>query len=400
MSTPQGREAGLVTAGAPRVDQGRAHYELTGRAYVPPLDGIRGIAVAMVMVRHFGQGWETDMPLDKVLFTLTRLGSNGVDMFFVLSGFLITGILMDTKEKAGYFRNFYARRTVRIFPLYYLALAFSFILWPSIADGRVESTVGQAGEYQAWFWLYASNILFAVKQMYIGLTHFWSLAVEEQFYLFWPLIVYLLPRNGLLWACLACVLIAFATRIICAALDLAPLVPYVLLPGRIDALAAGAFIAVMARRPSGIAPITRRAPLVLIGTVLVAVATVAISYALGSEGRTHAVNIIAGSLVAFFFGAIVTLTVGLPKGSLLDRFFSFWFFRTLGKYSYCLYVVHPLFQQWFEWRWSDDYLPRIAGSPLPGRLAFMLICGAGSLAIAFVSWHVFEKQWLKLKEFF
>ena len=134
--------------------------------------------------------------------------------------------------------------------------------------------------------------------------------------------------------------------------------------------------------------------------LLVLVGTVGASYALGFEGRTHAVNIIAGSLIAFFFGAIVLLTVGLPRGSLLDRFFSFPFFRMLGKYSYCLYVVHPLFQQWFEWHWSDDYLPRIGGSPFPGRLAFMAICAAGSLAISIASWHLFEKHWLKLKRFF
>ena len=97
---------------------------------IQALDGVRGIAILAVMLRHFVQEMDVSTAADRVVYGLGRLGSNGVDLFFVLSGFLITGILLDAKGRADYYKRFYIRRTLRIFPLYYLALCVAFWVWP------------------------------------------------------------------------------------------------------------------------------------------------------------------------------------------------------------------------------------------------------------------------------
>src|SRR6185369_11811956 len=117
----------------------------------------------------------------------------GVDLFFVLSGFLITGILYDAKARKDYFRNFYARRFLRILPLYYGILALYILVFPRISivpQRQYQSLV----EHQLWFWTHLSNVSIAIEgygNQQRGWTHFWSLAVEEQFYLVWPAVVFL-----------------------------------------------------------------------------------------------------------------------------------------------------------------------------------------------------------------
>lgn len=381
-------------------------YVLVGRSHVPPLDGIRGLAVALVMMRHFlGQNWfgldwersPVGGSLDYYVYNLARLGSNGVDMFFVLSGFLITGILLDTKEGPGYFKNFYMRRTLRIFPLYYLALAISFFVWPSVAGSHPSWTLGDAGQYKTWYWLYAANILFAVKQGYIGLAHFWSLAVEEQFYLFWPLLVLILARKQLLWACAACFVVAITTRFLCGWYNLNTLVAYVLTPGRVDALAVGAAIAAVARGPNGLAGIKKFGFPVLITSFLVLVILVATTF---GSGRSHLVNILGGSLAALLFGAVLLIAVTQPRGAILPRVFCSRPLAVLGKFSYCLYVCHPFVQEFVEWHWNSSWIPTLGSSRIPDRLVFACVCAALSLLVSWISWHAFEKHWLLLKKYF
>jgi peptidoglycan/LPS O-acetylase OafA/YrhL len=153
------------------------------------LDGIRGIAVLWVMLHHFqlyGEGFPPTTFLDRQVERLTISGWIGVDLFFVLSGFLITGILLDSKSNTGYFRKFYMRRFLRIFPLYYgFLFAFMFVL-PLIDPEGAEFQL-QFKE-QIWYWTYLINWKLATIYVseYIGISHFWSLAIEEQFYLVWP----------------------------------------------------------------------------------------------------------------------------------------------------------------------------------------------------------------------
>ena len=121
--------------------------------HLPALDGVRGLAVILVMVFHIFQVEPVPGPtLPRLLYMTTRLGQTGVDLFFVLSGFLITGILFDTKSSTRYFLNFYGRRTVRIFPLYYGVLVVALIVLPHLFGRR------ELGINSVWFWTYTANL--------------------------------------------------------------------------------------------------------------------------------------------------------------------------------------------------------------------------------------------------
>ncbi len=151
---------------------------------IPQLDAVRGLAVLLVLVHN------TDQYPSHLLHLISDNGWMGVDLFFVLSGFLITGILLDTKQSDGYFRNFYARRCLRIWPLYYSVLLFMFVIVPFVRPSEAHA-VFEARSSPWWaFPIFLQNFLVPIPAMATGpLGVTWSLAVEEQFYLVWPLVV-------------------------------------------------------------------------------------------------------------------------------------------------------------------------------------------------------------------
>ena len=164
----------------------------SARGHIPALDGVRGLAVLMVMTFHFFQrdDWR-HIPIGRALTSISHIGQTGVDLFFVLSGFLITGILLDAKGSPHYFRTFYVRRVLRIFPLQYVALAFFFFVLPLIANVPWVPF----GD-QLWGWLYAINLHTTFSSTEARLPgHFWSLAVEEHFYFIWPAVVLMCSRR-------------------------------------------------------------------------------------------------------------------------------------------------------------------------------------------------------------
>lgn len=169
----------------------------------PVLDGIRGMAILMVMWHHNTVLGHAN-PIDSWYHAISGLGAFGVDLFFVLSGFLITGILYDSKVRGpqtfgSYFGNFYARRTLRIFPLYYAVVIFSLLILPHVGDALKHVTspasadliqtkldrFAQVKDYDLYFWLYLSNFPIAITAKWLHgiLGVSWSLAIEEQFYL-------------------------------------------------------------------------------------------------------------------------------------------------------------------------------------------------------------------------
>ena len=139
------------------------HHTFIPGTYIPALDGIRGIAILLVMLHHFTiyGGMQPTATADKLFYLVASAGWCGVDLFFVLSGFLITGILFDTKESSHFFRNFYMRRCLRIFPLYYGSLAVVFIVlpWFMPLGWRFHQLLTEQG----WYWVYLSNVLIAAK---------------------------------------------------------------------------------------------------------------------------------------------------------------------------------------------------------------------------------------------
>ena len=140
---------------------------------------------------------------------LTGAGWVGVDLFFVLSGFLITSILYEAKQSDGYFKNFYMRRVLRIFPLYYGVLFVAFAVVPLFHPYQT-GFYKTISHNQIFLWTYLQNYVQLPWEGWAGFTHFWSLAVEEQFYLVWPAVVFLLNRRALMGVSIGMVVTALA----------------------------------------------------------------------------------------------------------------------------------------------------------------------------------------------
>src|SRR4051812_42732359 len=215
--------------------------------HIPALDGLRGLAIILVLLFHFTPEGIGATSAEKVLRSVASLGWCGVDLFFVLSGFLITGILYDAKGSPHFFRDFYMRRVLRIFPLYYGVLFLVFIVVP-LLHPLTRASDQQFIHNQHWLWLYMANIpqaltnAWPLKTGWVNLNHFWSLAIEEHFYLIWPALVFLLQRRTLMRICTACIITALILRCLTYFLwnDTAA---YVLTPCRMDELAMGALVA-------------------------------------------------------------------------------------------------------------------------------------------------------------
>jgi peptidoglycan/LPS O-acetylase OafA/YrhL len=364
---------------------------------LPALDGVRGLAILAVLLFHFVAPTRPHGPVDAAITWLFAYGALGVDLFFVLSGFLITGILYDSRADPAYFRNFYMRRVLRIFPLYYGVLVVVFLAVPAIPALR-GSEIAALSDKQAWAWLYAVNIYLAIHGGWVlsYITHFWSLAVEEQFYLVWPLVVWLLaarPRLFLTFS-LATAVASFGSRIVASFLGVSLTATTVLTPFQLDSLAIGGFLAVFLRQPGGETGARR---------LIVPMALAGLGLLILQFGARH-FTAHGAELQSLRSGAFRLLLAALLLKALLAPSMSGWsrFFRsgpmiTLGKYSYGLYVYHHFFSYYFAKQELDLTLAAVIGSQV-AALAILTVGGmAASMAIAWLSYEYFEKYFLRLK---
>jgi peptidoglycan/LPS O-acetylase OafA/YrhL len=416
------------------------------RRHIPVLDGIRGLAIVLVLFHHC-----TDMSnnglADDAATLLLHWGGFGVDLFFVLSGFLITGILADTRGHRGYFRSFYARRVLRIFPLYYAVVIFSFIILPNIGPvlaatpGVPDSTAatieskldrfGTVGEDEWFYWLYLSNFLAAkVNEWRHGILDVsWSLAIEEQFYLLWPLLVWLVGQARMKVVCLALLVVSPAFRAWLLLRGTDPFFGgettiidvYVLTPGRLEGLALGSLLALHLRGGGDdLAP--HRRLRALVGPAKI-VAPVCLGLSVLGEATRHLADhpvhshtlftAYAGyTLVAIGFAAVLVLALAAEPGSFWFRFWTSRPLRSFGKYSYAIYLTHMpvravirdlVYGPNFNGSRFGDALfqfPRIGGSELPGQILFFIPAFAACWVVGWLSWNLYEKHFLKLKRFF
>ena len=368
--------------------------------YLPALDGVRGLAILMVLLYHFVAQTTATNPLEAAVTWPLSYGLLGVDLFFVLSGFLITGILYDSREDQRYFRNFYMRRVLRIFPLYYGVLAVVFLVVPLIPPLR-GSELGALGEHQGWAWLYLVNVYLAKEGAWAlsYVEHFWSLAVEEHFYFVWPLVVWLLARTprALMVAALGIAALSFGARVAASAMGVNLVAVTVLTPFQLDALCLGGFFAVRLRQPGGEAAVKRlMAPLAL---VALAVLLVSVGIPRSGDAGVALTRSLRGGAFRVLFAVLLLHAVFAPAASLASRFFRNGGMIALGKYSYGLYVYHHFLSYYFATRGTEFALAELVGSH---TLAVALQAAGGialSMLVAWLSYEHFEKHFLRLKRF-
>jgi len=355
------------------------------RGRFPQLDALRGVAILLVVLYHAGDRSSSGLPL---LDALARCGWVGVDLFFALSGFLITGGLLDAPGSPGDYRDFYARRALRIWPLYYAVLVTVFVAAPALAPMACSSPeYRRVAGAQGWLWLGSPQVLTSVagevslRAGWTDLGHFWSLGVEEHFYLIWPIAVGWLGACRLHRACLAAILAAPAFRL-GAVLAGFPAAAYFFTPCRMDGLAAGALVAAAARHPRG--PAAIRPALAPLGLAAVA-ATVGVG--LLSGAAVVAVTALFFSCTAAGAALLVARAVSGGPAPLWLRFF--------GRYSYAMYVFDGLFKPAYE-----SWAARWPFGGLAGFLTLLLVTTATTTACALVSWHLLEGPFLRLKRRF
>lgn len=365
------------------------------RGHMPALDGLRGLAVIMVMLYHFSiTGIKPDNLLETVYYGAVFTGWMGVDLFFVLSGFLISGILLDTRDTANYFRVFYARRFVRIFPLYYGFLAIVIFVLPLFPlPVSVVQELDTVRQGQVWLWLYISNVhtFLHGEKVAPGFGHFWSLAVEEHFYMVWPLVIWACPRGMLMRVCVILFLSSGVIRWLLLLGGWSDYVVHTFTLARLDQLAAGAWVACLLRGSLDHATVLRWCP-----GVLAASAMAAAVFILTPLGKQDFGMVLTHSILSATFCSLLLLAASsTPSSSRLGRLFHHPALRHLGTISYGLYVFHvPL--RGLILRLVPKPIP-ILGTELLWQAGFILIAFFVSLACAELSWHLYEKHWLKLK---
>ena len=380
----------------------------SGRRHYPALDGLRALAIVGVICLHFGNIIKHSQaaaggPFALGLYKLFHHGAWGVDLFFVLSGYLITGILLQSRGQKNYFRNFYARRTLRIFPLYYGVLLLTLVAVPLLL-GYIPEMLAAAYRHQAWLWTYTSNFEVARRGLVLGnFGHFWTLAIEEQFYLVWPLVILLVPLEKMLEAIISLVAAINIARILLFVFSAhaagAPVYEYVnnLTPFRADTLLAGAALALWQFK--GSLSHYRRAFIICFWVTL---PLVLLCYLAASRGWRDFPELLMVHVTAapFLIGSFMGVMLTSGPGGALNRLLSVRALRTIGKYSYAMYVFHLIYLP-IQVRYLP--FPLFAGllhSALLGLFAYYASAVGIAFCLAFCSYHLYEKHFLKLKKYF
>ncbi len=374
-------------------------------ARIAVLDGLRGCAILLVILSHVRYGVSVSHRWDKLVVHAMAMGWVGVDLFFVLSGFLVTGLLLDSRRGTGYYANFYKRRVLRIFPLYYsfLAVAFAIAIVRRAESVEARMLLANAG----WYVSYLVNVLSLTAPLVTlpwGTGPLWTLAVEEHFYLVWPVIIAALPPRRLVICCIVGALGAPAARALLLIVGNADIMPtyvaetanYVLSPLRADSLLLGGALAVLYRGAYWRSAVRTAAwalvPLFILGASLALVTH-------GLSAVDPRVQVVGFSLLALLFAATLTLALAYSdsnsKAIALLRSPAT---VTLGRYSYAIYLLHTPLLLLLDRVVPRQSLPHLDDMLWPALLVYTAAFIGLMWGIGWLSFNLFERHFLAMRE--
>ncbi|HUN21926.1 MAG TPA: acyltransferase [Anaerolineales bacterium] len=344
---------------------------------IKSLDGLRGIAILSVMILHLVPTLPpAPTPLFSFLYKLSSFGQMGVDLFFVLSGFLITRILYISHKDRFFFKNFYIRRALRIFPLYYLFLTLSFLIFPLLIGNKPLPL-----REQAWYFFYIHNIAYTFNLPLSGAIHLWSLAVEEHFYLVWPLCIKVFEPKRTLWLSISIIFVAFITRFILIEFNFNA---FYFSVTRADNLALGAILAYLELQKK-----LKSFLLIFgIGSVGLSLSLMGLWLIFGGDAN-RTIQLIKPNLIGLLMTCLVGLAIAMPSTSPYYRMLCNRFLTFTGSISYGLYLFHGdifLFSKFL----TSKLLINNWVHPFLAMILSFLIC--------WLLFEYFEKYFLSFKE--
>lgn len=355
------------------------------RAYYPALDGLRGVASLLVVIYHnFGF-------INQYFF----FGWLGLDIFFVLSGFLITDILLTTLNTKHYLRNFYVRRVLRVFPVYYAGLIIFLIILPMIPNLPVR--IDYFVDNQVWLWTYLENwfYIFNPSRNQSALNHLWSLAVEEQFYLLWPLVIMILrkPKYILVFITLV-LLLTVGLRYWVWVNQIENLAYYNLYTfTRIDGICIGCIVAVL-----------QKINFKFLGknTAVIVFVFAGLNFLFYFINKQYNFSfpylaIVGYTTFAMIFGLLIyDIVNGGTK--LFTTIFNFAPLKLIGRISYGCYIIHwPLYLIIGPYlvKWCTQNIPFISANFFASATATII-----AYILGYLSYRYFEMKFLHLKKHF
>jgi peptidoglycan/LPS O-acetylase OafA/YrhL len=376
-------------APAPELTTTSPKLDLSKR--IPEVDGLRGIAIAAVLIWHYFAMPAVAAPATALSYALvfTRLTWSGVDLFFVLSGFLIGGILLDARASTNYFQVFYTRRFFRIVPIYAaLLLVFPVVLFaaPRALHGDFTWLTANALPWHS-YWTFTQNfwMVRAVSFGAFSVAVTWSLAVEEQFYLTLPILVRFLSRRALAYFVLAGIVLAPILRI--AILHTWPanwLAPFALMPCRADALLLGVLVAMLLRNEDWRARIQRSTLFFAIAAAIL-LPGIAFLTLRSSSPNSRLMQSLGYTWLALFYALVLLFAVTRPH-HLLSRALRLKSLAWLGAIAYGTYLLHE-FVLGFLFGLFQSRAPLVTGV---SSLLIPALALAVSLVLARLSWFYFE----------
>jgi len=364
---------------------------------IPELDGLRGFAVLLVVSLHYLHDPSANLPAwQHRLQSFFGLGWTGVDLFFVLSGFLIVGILLDVRETPFYFKTFYIRRFFRIVPVYYVWIAlYVLLVWigGTFLSRHLHTELHPAIGWAVWrHFLFLQNVRPMDYALLAGYWFgpMWSLAVEEQFYLVAPFVVRLLSRRWLILFLLGVVIGALCLRVLLYRFSPSPQWPaYVWMPCRADSLAIGALGAVGWKNAAFRARLSDRKGILyfIFAVLLIGMAVLGIWF---PNPRIFFTQTAGYTWIALFYLSLLFVVL-VDTGGPIARLARMSWLRACGQISYCVYLIHAaiLFL-------CVQLLTNGTGSPSKLRGALAVVAAlAVTFGVAKASWIWLERPLLQ-----